>query len=262
MDISELNRQEYERKSAVDVYVPMGHLLPEEQVIFSKVAREMPNARVLEIGIGAGRTIAALKGLFASFVGIDYSHAMLEAARRAHPEADLRWADARDLAEFADASFDFVYFAMNGIDSLSHSDRLRVLSAAHRVLREGGLFGFSSHNLDWRDSHPMRVPPPAFSLRHPLHNLRELKRFVLELLNFRKLKHLETRGDGYAIINDRAHYYSLLLYHVTRKQQLAQLRDAGFTGEVSCFDRTGREIPQELDEDRNSIWIHYLVRKL
>ncbi len=262
MDGSELNRQEYESKRAVDVYAVLKNdVLPEEQVIFARVAHEMPDARVLEIGIGTGRTIPALRALFPAYVGIDYSHAMLKAAQQAHPDADLRWADARDLAGMEDESFDFVFFAWSGIDSLTHADRLRVLSEVHRVLRGGGLFGFCTHNLEWRDLNPVRIEPLRWSIMHPLTNRYDVKRFAKELVSFRKLKHLESRGDGYAIVNDSMHYYSLLLYHITRAKQLSQLRDVGFDEDIVCFDKEGHEMAPVDEADRTCNWLHYLARK-
>ena len=53
-----------------------------------------------------------------------------------------------NLSMFDSASFDFVLFSYNGIDTMSHVNRLRVFDEVFRLLVSGGLFAFSSHNLE------------------------------------------------------------------------------------------------------------------
>lgn len=113
--------------------------------------------------------------------------------------------DARDLAGIGNEAFSFVFFSYNGIDSVSHADRLRILNSAHRVLRLCGWFAFSSHNLDgpWRNS---RLAWPKLG-RSPKGNFMELKRFVQDLTYYRRHKDLESSRDGYALVNDCAHSF-------------------------------------------------------
>ena len=54
--------------------------------------------------------------------------------------------DVRTLPEIADASFDLAVFSYNGLDGLSHGERLLALAEIRRVLAPGGHFIFSAHN--------------------------------------------------------------------------------------------------------------------
>ena len=78
------------------------------------------------------------------YVGIDYTPEMVTAALRLFPGLDARVGDARDLAEFADGSFDLVTFSNNGLDALDHDGRQLALAEFRRVLAPDGLVLFST----------------------------------------------------------------------------------------------------------------------
>src|SRR5689334_14367361 len=64
-----------------------------------------PNLRILEIGCGDGRLLAALKP--ARGVGVDFSEEMVARARQRHPELEFIHTDAHDLSEIAE-TFDVI----------------------------------------------------------------------------------------------------------------------------------------------------------
>jgi SAM-dependent methyltransferase len=117
-----------------------------EQAAVMSVAHVVRGKRILDIGVGAGRTISLLSLLSDSYVGVDYTPGQLQAARQRYPHVDLRLVDARDLSQFDDGSFDFVFFSFNGIDCVDHDDRALVLSEMHRVLVPGGIVSYSTLN--------------------------------------------------------------------------------------------------------------------
>jgi ubiquinone/menaquinone biosynthesis C-methylase UbiE len=98
---------------------------------------------LLDIGCGIGRFEEALAGAAASVIGIDVSAGMVEAARTrcaGLPNVRLLQCSGRDLASFADASFDLV-FSVDAFPYLVQSGMSlaeRHVAEAARVLRPGG----------------------------------------------------------------------------------------------------------------------------
>jgi SAM-dependent methyltransferase len=132
-----LNAQDF----AVD-----GWLDPAEPAALSYVASEARGGRLLDLGVGAGRTTALLRLLTDNYLGLDYSLAMVDLARRRHPEVEICLGDVRDLHDQPSGSVALAVFSNNGLDSLSHPDRQRGLSEIGRVLRPGGLLVMSVLN--------------------------------------------------------------------------------------------------------------------
>src|SRR5262249_13300728 len=65
---------------------------------------------VLDIGVGGGRTIPLMLEIGTEYRGIDYTAAMVDAARRRYPSADISVMDARRMT-FPDNSFQLVTFS-------------------------------------------------------------------------------------------------------------------------------------------------------
>jgi SAM-dependent methyltransferase len=153
-EIGAHNREQFDAAEVVADYERMSGLTPTEADLFE---RHVPaGARILDLGVGAGRTTPWLSARGSAYVGIDYAPAMVDAARRLHPDADLRVGDAADLSDLADGSFDAVVFSYNGIDYLDDDARGRALDEIARVLVPGGTYVFSTHN-----ARAIVVSPPA-----------------------------------------------------------------------------------------------------
>lgn len=104
-------------------------------------------ARVLDLGCGAGRTTIGLARLGYEVTAIDLSKTLLAQAQNRYPELDFRLMDATKL-EFPAESFDAVLFSYNGIDCIYPlAARCQCISEAFRVLKPGGVFSMSSHNM-------------------------------------------------------------------------------------------------------------------
>ena len=139
----------YRKNQALQAFTRVtGWQHPGEELVLRRVAPLVRSKRILDVGIGGGRTVGFLTLLTDQYVGIDYSDLMVGAAKERYPELDLRVGDARDLSDFDDGSFDFVYFSYNGIDTMDDSGRRAVLAASHRVLDKDGLYVFSTLNKD------------------------------------------------------------------------------------------------------------------
>ena len=103
--------------------------------------------RVLDLGCGAGRFVAALRDAGADPVGVELADAALERARRNVAGADLR--AMTDAIPLEDASVDLVWCS----EVLEHvPDTAGLLSEIRRVLKTGGrlLATTPSHDLPRR----------------------------------------------------------------------------------------------------------------
>ena len=146
--ILKLVRSSYEVPEIVARYTSVG-LWPAEETL---VADFFPDeARVLDLGCGAGRTSIALAELGLEVVGIDISQVMIQVARdqarRAQVEVDFQVLDARRL-KFSPDSFDVVLYSYNGIELVpGMAGKHAVMKETLRVLKPGGLFIFSTHSL-------------------------------------------------------------------------------------------------------------------
>lgn len=134
----------FENDEVIDFYRSHLDLFPPEQFVFGEYVQT--GWRILDLGVGAGRTIAALSAEAAEYVASDISQGMVDACLKAHPACDVRWGDATDLTEFADGSFDLVVFSFNGIDCLDDAGRTKCINEVRRVLTDDGRFILSRHN--------------------------------------------------------------------------------------------------------------------
>ena len=159
--VNDPNRDVYSSQNVVRHYAQLKLLQPAEQAVLTRLNPQLAQMKMLDIGVGGGRTTHHFHQRVGDYVGIDYAAEMIAACRQrfadGSPPLALEVGDARDMGDFPDQSFDLILFSFNGIDYISHADRLRVLKEIHRVGKPGGYFCFSSHNLqgierafDWR----------------------------------------------------------------------------------------------------------------
>ena len=259
--IDRINMRTMHSASAVQHYSHRSDLSPAEQASLDRVAGLARGKPILDIGVGGGRTVEALREVSQDYLGVDYSQQMVDACRRRFPGTRFAHADARALAEVADGSIFLAMFSCNGIGMVSHADRLLILREVHRVLQPGGVFLFSTHN---RNSPEYRrgfqFPPVQWTL-HPLRALVRSARFVAHtatrMFNRRRFRPHEVRTPDYSVITDVCHHYGTLLYYVTLENQRKQLEAAGFSAEAEAFDLDGQRVPGDTAHDS----IAFIARK-
>ncbi len=247
------NRETYARSDVQDHYQSAQALFTVEKMLFEKLSSEISNSRILDIGVGGGRTAPHLLLVGADYTGVDYVPQFVEETHIKFPHAKILVGDARNLGEFEDESFDFVLFSFNGLDCISHEDRLRALKEIYRVLSKDCIFMFSSHNRDYKY---FKKLPWRRKIEYDRKFLKWFLYCLYHLPKHRAMKQHEIFADDYAVVNDSDHRYSLLLYYISIDKQIEQLAALGFSN-VEAYDMCGNQVTSDV----SSHWLYYLATK-
>ncbi len=239
----DINRAVYWSPGAHRYYLYTS-LTPAETACLFQHRDNISGRDVLDIGVGAGRTARHLSPLARRYEAVDYSPVMVEHVRRTLPDISVRQADFRDLSAFGDDSFDLVFATDNVIDALSHEDRLRALRESARVLRAGGILAFSSHNLSYKRAFS---PPWVDWSLNPIRLAKSVVRYAQGWRNHLRVGPMRRTAPGYALLNDRGHFYACLHYYASRATVRSQLADCGLRL-IETFDPDGRAAPEEKDD--------------
>jgi SAM-dependent methyltransferase len=252
-DQDRVNRRIYHARNIASWYRSDSLDVPETLALLT-YQPAFAGRRVLDLGVGSGRTIRYLAPLASRYVCVDWSPHMVDYVRQHVPGIAIHQADMRDLSAFGDESFDFVFASCNLVDAVPHDDRLRVLGEVRRVLGPGGTFVFSSHNRRLHDA--LSGPTLRFS-RNPSTQLMHAWRYVRSLVNHARVKRLRRIEADYAILNDPGHNYAALHYYIDRLTQQRQLEQHGFRL-LDVFDGSGRRL-SAADDDRGSPSLLYVA---
>jgi SAM-dependent methyltransferase len=249
------NQRNYFAPSVLRGYTTY-NLMRAEAMVLLKYQPCFAHKKILDIGIGCGRTTIYLEPLAEKYVGIDFSPTFVDFVNTAMPSVDARLCDMRDLGEFNAESFDFVLASFNVIDFVTHQDRLKTLVEVRRVLKPGGIFVFSSHNRAWE----LTGSRPHLELnRDPVRQARIILRWGRRLINYLKWKRHWVFAEDHAIVGDVGNDFSTLHYYVDQQASRRQLEECGFSILEVC-DIDGRPLDEE-DVDAKSPFLTYVVKK-
>lgn len=245
------NQRVYESGSVAGHYAALAELFPAERDLLARLEDHLPGMRMLDLGVGGGRTSVHFAHRVKSYLGIDYSPAMIEGCRRRFPDPPSNVAfavgDARSLAGCADGSFDLILFSYNGLDYVGFEDRHAVLKEMRRLLAPGGWLCFSSHNL-------MSLGLPAGPTDRGWRA--RFRRLALRVLNG-DLAAL--RRGSYAVIRDDGCRFRLRTFYVRPTEQAGLLRGQGLV-DVKVLGMDGREAPAGDPDSYTGEWLTYLAR--
>jgi ubiquinone/menaquinone biosynthesis C-methylase UbiE len=244
----------FETDRLVQFYAAHESSYPAEQAILTMIGAGIAQMKVLDIGIGAGRTTGYLSKICKDYTGIDFSGQMVKEAKKRFSDLKIFQGDVRDLSAFADGSFDFVLFSFNGIDTLVQADRMKALQEIKRVLKPGGYFAFSSHNLGWTMFDKLFPWHQKFVFSIPFikHYLKMI--IYLPWITARRKNNLY--AEDYAIILDRPNWFSFYNYFIKPADQAKQLNETGFENMI-CLNDKG----QVVCEDKTAEFLYYFCRK-
>lgn len=258
-DLDRINRRVYGTRGAVRQYgAAVGWIDAGEQRAIALASAALGRSKVLDLGIGGGRTVDLLRGLGGGYAGVDYTPALAAAARARHPGVDISEMDARRLT-FADASFGLVFFSYNGIDSVDADGRAAVLREAWRVLEPGGAFVFSSLNRRgsaygahlW--THQAQWHGVSGALRYA-------RRIVRGFWNQTRNRALFQAGAETALSTISVHDFGMVTMFIAPEAQVRELECAGFAVEAVLDDCAGRDVRDQLRRT-TAPWLYYVARK-
>lgn len=165
----------------------------------------------LDIGCGAGRTTTVLDQRGHDVIGIDLTKTLVGEARSRFPDIGFLVGDVCSLP-FGDETFEYALFSYNGIDDIAPEEaRYEALREVHRVLKPGGVFSFSTHNL-WS----------TYVLRSlDIEGVRKYIEFWIQNIRERRL-FSRYKSDNTIRDEPRERYY------IRPSDQKQQLRNCGF----------------------------------
>ena len=231
-------------------------LCPAETMILLRHRDAFAGKKVLDLGVGAGRTTRFLLPLASSYTGVDLSPQMIARSRQIFPKARLLEMDIRELGALADETFDFVFAPWAVLDALAPDDREKALRRIAGLTANGGAFVVSSHN---RSAALSGKPPALEWSRRPVRCLLNVGHFVIARFNYLRMKHLREETPGYALFNDMAHGWQGVFYYIDREAQIAQLARHGFrVNEV--YGEDGRMVGPDDDVSPDGC-LHYVAVK-
>ncbi len=256
-DFSSRNQKLYESKQVVDSYVKYQGLEKPEETIIRMFGDQWREMKLLDIGIGVGRTTGHFAPLVKEYTGIDYSDHMIRKCRELYafsPEYVFKVMDMRSLEGIPDASYDFVLCNFNSLDYISLEGRIQSLAEVLRVLKSGGHFLFSSHNiLGLKDQYVFKH---GLSLKKKLVN--PIKYISIRLVNksFSKID-----SSDFQLVLDGSHLFRTKVSYIKTQAQINQLMDAGFE-EISVYSIfTGETLTEAEYNTLRDPWFYYLCKK-
>ncbi|NEQ95882.1 MAG: class I SAM-dependent methyltransferase [Cyanothece sp. SIO2G6] len=255
------NKATYTDTGIVNYYTGLQGLQPAEVAILERLRPQLATMKMLDMGMGGGRTTLHFAPLVKQYVGIDYSPGMVAACQKRFSDVDhpvrFEVCDARDMSQFADDSFDLILFSYNGIDYVSHRDRLSIFAEVKRVGKTDGYFLFSSHNLQaleqnltWKKQ--FNINPLELYI-----NMVSLGIFWL----FNQTLSRQTIADSdYLIVRDDSHLFRLNTYYVRVRQQQKQLIQNFSDVEIYPWNRKEKVVAMDDRDMETALWLYYLCR--
>lgn len=249
----------FESRKIVDICATWKDLQVPERALLQQLRPDLLSIDLLDIGVGAGRTSRFFAPLVKSYLGVDYSNAMIERCRADLPAFNFALGDARHLDFVGDETYDMVLFSFNGIDNLGASDRKAALGEMRRVLRPGGLMVFSSHNSNYLpmiyDQFRFRIQPT------PRATLRSFKRATMFWIKNLSLGNRLPLAVGR--VHDGSYSFQSSPMYVRPDIAVEELRHLGMI-DISCAGDESDEF-MAADDPRLpgycSWWVYYVCRK-
>jgi SAM-dependent methyltransferase len=231
-------------------------LEPAEFWLLRRHRAHWAESRVLDLGVGAGRTTYTFGAVAGHYIGLDYLQEMVDLANASVPRdahVSLMEGDARDLSHFPESSFDVVLFSCNGIDAVGHDDRLTILREVRRVLAPRGEFFFNVHNLNayprW-SLDPRQATSPLRAMYYGWRRFAFARRVKREM---RRTDLTAVRARGWGSLRDGAHDFAVRNFYIDPRLQATEIASAGLRL-IAALDSNGEMLPSLEGVTSPSVW--------
>lgn len=253
------NKNIYEKKEIADYYQSYKDLQPAEKIIIDLLNPNLHHYKMLDIGVGGGRTSSYFIPKVKNYIGIDYSHEMINTCIKLfgnkYPETKFELKDARNIEEYESSSFDLILFSFNGIDYMNIEERFDFISKSYNLLKPDGYLCFSSHNTLFLEK------LFSFTLRK---NIFKMFKQIIDLKKLKKInkEEITNNNQNYKYINDGAHDFMLSTCYTEPSYQKQIIIKSGFSS-VNIFSNNSTSEINFSDSKilSNSPWIYYLCKK-
>ncbi|MCW3128365.1 MAG: Methyltransferase type 11 [Bacteroidetes bacterium] len=253
----ENNQQVFSSKEAVQRYAADTYLQKGERAILDAFVKKIAGGKVLDVGIGAGRTIPYISALAGDYTGVDYSEEFVEHCRAAHahdPKVKVQWADARDLSAFDEHSFDFILFSFNGLDCVGYDDRKKILKQFDRILKQDGLLVYSFHNKGNLDLlYSFQFPRNPFKYPGEWRRMNQIREINGDKENY--------KSKDWFIIRDGGENFTLNNFYADPLHEKRLLEELGFTQFSFYESLTGKKLSADDVQSSDTPWIYITAMK-
>ena len=252
------NRDFYGTPQALAFYGAYQQIQPGERAIGDWLVPGLAGMDMLDLGVGAGRTTAFFAPKVKSYVGMDYSPAMVAVSRQRFPGLRFEVGDASMLPEVGEGSVDFILFSFNGLDCTDLERRSAALRRFRACLRPGGFLAFSAHNLNFLPGTALASPAPR---RDPQALLERFAAYLRFRRRVRSVQYDAASETARAVESQLGHQVEIV--YVRPEWQQVQLRLAGLTP-VAIF---GGDNAEKLQPGSSAAanaadpWLYYLCQK-
>lgn len=233
-----------------------------EKIALADIGNEIKDKRILDIGVGGGRTVKALLDVSKNYIGIDYVEKMVISCRKTFPGIRFETMDARSMAYFSDNSFELIVFSCGGISMVDHEGRIAILNEVYRLLSPGGIFICSTYNRNSLEHNRFFILPKfKMTLNVPLLAKRTVffgAHLAFSMFNRMRYKNRGIFTSEYSIVNDNYHDYRTMIYYINLDEQKKQLEQVGFKSDICVYSTEG---VVEKDDNKLGRMLLYVARR-
>lgn len=269
----------YNQKKISKDYAQRDYLSEAEIQIIEDLKQYLPKFNMLDMGVGGGRTTGYFLPMVNSYIGADYAPNMIAECRKKYRNKKIfEVVDVRNMSKFSDNMFDFILFSYNGIDSFDLKDRETALGEIKRVLKNEGLFCFSSHNINWTglynlfkfkniyeklvfksDQRKSKFLKPIVKLISFFKAILINIKLDIQNKSFNIKFHIDQlKEEGYGNLIDNSLNGKAKIFYISFKSQIKQLKKFGFKN-ISAYSVNGIKTEDENELNKGG-WIYYLCQ--